>query len=277
MAASLAACTPAASNVDAGVMDAGMSASDAGADAGAMDGGVLDAGTMADAGATVDAGMMADAGAAVDAGMTADAGIADGFGDLMGPCAGLDVELTEMAPSFFANTLDFGVNGYDASELMELTSGAQEIISDGNAGGNSLMSEVFAFEVLSRCEGATLLKTETEVTYINPMGKITDLLVDIDGQKIGVSVTRALAFPFDDPYTVAQADVILRQKLQGVLDSSANVAEADRWHKQILSVIAYSPMHVESLRTAWNALEDEVRADTIVYVTATNGDDAFLY
>lgn len=38
-------------------------------------------------------------------------------------------------------------------------------------------------------EEATLLKTETEVLYPDPAGKITDLLVEIDEQGVGVSVT----------------------------------------------------------------------------------------
>ena len=39
---------------------------------------------------------------------------------------------------------------------------------DGNAGGSSLLSEVFAYEVLHRCEGATLLKTETDAIPRTP-------------------------------------------------------------------------------------------------------------
>ena len=69
------------------------------------------------------------------------------------------------------NTIDFGDNPYDTSDYALLTAGGQEIIDDGNAGGSSLYSEVFAYEVLSRCEGAMLLKTETEVIYDDPKEK----------------------------------------------------------------------------------------------------------
>ena len=74
------------------------------------------------------------------------------------------------------------------------------------------LSGGFFYEVLHRCEGADLLKTEMEVTYTDPSGKLTDLLVDIDGAKIGVSVTRAVGWPRDDPYTVESAQNILEQK-----------------------------------------------------------------
>jgi hypothetical protein len=235
--------------------DAGPDPADAGAaDAGAPDAGADDAG--------------------FDAGPS---GPAPGFGDITGPCGALDDELGDAAPSFHANAIDFGTDPYDDADYGALTAGGQEIIDDGNAGGSSLLSEVFAFELLARCEGATLLKTETEIAYTDPQGKITDLLVDIDGRTLGVSVTRAIAFPFDDPYTVAQAQTLLEDKLQGVLDSTANVAASDAWDKQILSVIAYTPAHADAFEQAWAAVDSALRADTIVYVTATDGDDAPLY
>jgi hypothetical protein len=150
------------------------------------------------------------------------------------------------------------------------------VLTDGNAGGSSLESEIFAYEVLARCEGASLLKTETEVVY-DTAGKITDLLVDIDGLKIGVSVTRAVAFPFESAYTVEQAETLLTGKLADILESSANVSAADAWTKQILHVIAYAEGHAASLETALANIDDAIVADTIVYVTITDGDDAFIY
>ena len=73
-----------------------------------------------------------------------------------------------------------------------------------NAGGSSGVSEAFAYEELARCEGATLLATETEIVDDGP-GEITDLEVMIGTHEIGVSVTRAVAFSFGDPYTVDDA------------------------------------------------------------------------
>lgn len=200
-----------------------------------------------------------------------------GFGEISGDCGVLDTELTSGTPHFFRNTLDFGTDPYDDADAARLTDGGREIIADGNAGGNSLLSEIFAYEVLARCEGAMLLKTETEVEYQNPMGKLTDLLVEMDEIRIGVSVTRAIAFPFEDPYTAEQAEALLADKLADIQLSSANVAAADAWQKQVLHVIAYSPMHADSLRTAYEALDPAVLADTVVYVTVTDGDDAPLY
>lgn len=200
-----------------------------------------------------------------------------GFGALTGDCRVLDSELTSVTPHLFEGNIDFAMDAYDTADLMKLTPGGQYIAQTPNAGGNSVLSEVFSFEVLARCEDAKLLKTETEITYENPRGKITDILVEIDGLKIGVSVVRAIAFPFNDPYPITEAERILRSKLEGIALSSQNVTPQDRWVKQILSVIAYTPMHAQQIRQAWMALEPELRGDTVLYVTATEGDDRPIY
>lgn len=235
------------------------------------------------AGCGDDTGLLTPDGAAVADARAADAAGPDatpafpqpGFGSISGACDVLDTELTEPAPSYVTSAIDFATMYTDA-DLAALTAGGQEIVAEDNAGGSSLLSEVFAYEVLARCELAALLKTETEVIY-DTSGKITDLLVAIDQLTIGVSVTRAVAFPFDDPYTVAQAYDLLDRKLADILESTANVSETDRWEKQILAVLAYAPEHAESLATAYASIDPAIAADTIVWIVVTNGADDFIY
>lgn len=202
-----------------------------------------------------------------------------GFGALMGMCDVLDTELQDAQGSVIENQIDFAQDPYDMDDLMRLSMGGQEIIKDGNAGGSSVLSEVFAYEVLYRCELAVLLKTETEINYTDPNSKITDLLVEIDGQKIGVSVTRAVKFPRDDNtmYSVDQAKGLLDKKLKGILNSSMNVVPEDKWVKQILHVLAYDQQHATALKTAYGQLDAAVKADTIVWITVTDGMDEFIY
>ncbi len=254
---------------------------DAGPDAGAPDFGFLDAGVEPDLGSDPDLGLASDLGVdgalAIDGGDTGDASTGEGFGTIAGPCMRLDSELTSTEPFLFETRLDFMSDAFDDPEERPLlTAGAQEILADGTAGGSSGLSEAFAYEVLARCEGATLIKTETEIDY-DTAGSLTDILVMMGSEKIGVSVTRAFVFPTSDPYTVAIATDLLTDKLMGVLESSANVSAADAWTKQILAVVAYETMHAESIATAWASLDASLRADTIVYVIVTDGDDAPLY
>lgn len=254
-----------------------LDALDASADSGVVDAGHADA-QPSDTGsadsATPDAGV-ADAGEA-DAGAIDAGGPLPGFGAISGLCGELDDELTSAQPFVFDNAIDFDM-GYTMANFQDLSPGARTILTEGTAGGSSEFSEAFAYEVLHRCEGAELIKTETFVMYDPPSSKKTDILVQIDGLRIGVSVARAVGFPRDDPYTVERSLELLTDKMSDILISSANVLPEDAWTKQILHVIAYGPMHAQSILTAEAMVAPEVRADTVLWVTVTNGDDAFIY
>jgi hypothetical protein len=289
LTALLLALAPAALTVSCG---GGATSPTPGQDAG------VDASTSTDAGTEGDAAIQDDAAAPddaaipddatapddagpLDAGPLDDAGVLvpiPGFGTISGSCGVLDgVELTDGVSYFVENHIDFGTDPYDDVDLPRLTSGGQKIVTDPNAGGSSKLSEAFAVEMLTRCELATLLKTEMEILYTNPAGKITDELVQIQGLKIGVSVTRAVGYPFDAPYTVTQAKALLDKKLQGILDSTANVTAADKWQKQILFVLAYAQEHADAFQAAYAQEPDSLKSNTIVIVTVTDGADAFIY
>jgi hypothetical protein len=242
-----------AGQVDAGPADAG----DAGThetDAGGSDDASTDGGT--DGGAP-DAGPMVE-------------------GTIAGPCGDIDTELLDPSPFLFENEITFPVRLTEA-DLVHFTEGTRDVIAEGTVGGSSVYSEAISFEVLARCEGADLLASEPGIRYVDPGGSRTDLLVEIDGLRVGVSVTRAVAFPFADPYPLSSAQSLLTSKLEGIHESTANVAPEDAWVKQILHVIAYAPMHAEMFRMAWATTPADVRGDTILLVTVTNGEDAFIY
>lgn len=203
----------------------------------------------------------------------------DGFGDISGMCGVLgDAEVTGATPAIFRDAIDFGTDRYDdPADRDQLTAGGVEMILDGNAGGSSVYSEVFAYELLARCELATLLKTETEIVYDVVDTKKTDLLIELLGHKIGVSVTRAVTFPFGDPYTMDAATTLLDRKLDDIQIATSNVSAADAWGKQFLAVLAYDDQHADVAAAAWAALDAETKADTIVLITVTGGDDLFIY
>ncbi len=199
-----------------------------------------------------------------------------GVGTLSGQCGVLDEAVwADDGPALFRNALDFGA-GY-SFDPDDLSAGGQEIDADGNLGGSSLHSEIFAFEVLRRCELAELLKTEVEIVYLDPGGKKTDLLLTIDGRRVGVSVTRAVGFPRDAPYPPAEASALLEKKLADLPRSAANAAAADRWQRSLLAVLAYGPEHADALQQAFAALDPAVRGDALVVITVTDGDDEFIY
>jgi hypothetical protein len=187
-----------------------------------------------------------------------------------------DPELTGVTPLLVKDAMTFSRRYNDPADRPLLTPGGRTIAETPNAGGSSIYSEVFAFEQLAGCEMAGLLKTETQIVY-DTAGKITDILVEVDGHKIGVSVTRAVQFPFGSPYTLSNATTLIQRKLEDIQLSSMNVSAQDKWTKQILAVLAYDDQHVDIVEQAWTAMSASVKADTVVVVTATHGDDAFIY
>lgn len=247
------------------------------ADADVADADVSDAGVASDAG--FDAAMPSDGGSpSADAGD--DAG-ADPFGMITGSCGVLDTELTDTSPHWFQSS-SFFPDGWRIAEASALSMGAQTILTVGTAGGTSGYSEAFAFEVLRRCEGASLVKTETQIIYSVPMpGSITDILVEIMGERIGVSVTRAVTVTGmctrADTFTATQATDLLTRKLAGINESSMLVSPEDHWTKQILFIFADTDAHAAALMTAWATLDPTLRADTILYVSVSELMDSFIY
>ncbi|MBI3201433.1 MAG: hypothetical protein HYZ29_07815 [Myxococcales bacterium] len=242
-----------------------------GGSAGAAGSGGIASGGSPSGGAAGAGGSAAAGGSAGDAGAVP----LPGFGKLLGDCGPLDAtEILSPSPFSFQNSLDFGGAAF---EYNALSTGGKKIFDAGNLGGSSIHSEIFSYEVLYRCELATLLKTEAEVKYTDTGGKKTDLLVQIDGYKLGVSVTRAYAYPPGTPYAESVAKALLEKKLGDILLSSKNVVPADAWKKQILHILAYDTQHRDALAKVYPQVSPTTRADTIVMVTVTEGNDGFVY
>ena len=191
-----------------------------------------------------------------------------------GACGVLDTELVDASPHLIDT--DAGVEECDFVPE-GLSPGGLEILLDGGAGGSSIYSEILAHEIALQCEQAVLLKTETEIIYVDPNGKKTDMLVTIDGVKIGISVTRAIVFPPGTPLSPAQAQALLEDKLADILESSANVDSVDAWQKQILTVETPSADDRDVLLATVPLIDAGLRADTIIWVVQTDGEDDFLY
>ncbi len=195
-----------------------------------------------------------------------------GLGELSGDCGVLDDEWTSSEPFTLRNAVELA--GWDEALLSDQGTVVWEA---GNLGGSSLESEVLAFEVLHACEGAALLKTEADISYDDSGGKKTDLLVEIDGHTVGVSVTRAFHYPPDEPYTLAEAEDLLLDKLADVALSADNASDADAWSRSVLHVVAYDGQYGDQITAAWAGLDSGVKGDHGVVLTVTDGDDEAIY
>jgi len=273
-----AACTDGSSQPN-GTTSSTSSSSSSGSSGAGMGGagGMIETGGGGSGGAgTAGSGGMAGAGGAGGSGGgNASMVPLPGFGMISGACGVIDaMQIDSPDPIVYRDTIDFGLDVYDRSKL---SPGGQYMFDQGNLGGSSLESEIMSYEVLYRCELAKLLKTEGEIIYTDPMGKKTDILVDIDMFQIGVSVTRAYVYPPGTPYTQQIAYDLLNKKLGDILLSSANVSPGDAWPKQILHVLAYTAEYADTMEAAYATLDPAVRADTILWLTVTEGSDEFIY
>jgi hypothetical protein len=228
--------------------------------------------------AALDAAPDATIDAAIDAPVDAGGPPLPGFGAITGMCGVLTLaDLDGTMPEWVQGDLDFGTDRYDdPAERPLLTAGGREILLDGNAGGSSVFSEVFAYEWLARCELAALLKTETEIVY-DVNGKKADLLVEIDARKVGVSVTRLVTFPFGNDYTLSAATTLLQRKLDDIELARTQASAADRWSKSMVFAEAFNLQHAQVGMQAWAALPAATRADIIMVIAVTDGDDLFIY
>ncbi len=199
------------------------------------------------------------------------------LGTLRGTCGTIRAMLHSPSPALVRNDLVFMAPERYARDT--LSPGGQRLFDTANAGGSSSESEVMSYEALHFCEGASLLRTETEIHYAPPddagANSITDILVEIGGERVGVSVTRAYV-PM--PMVLSEASVrdLMTRKLQGINRSSVRVLPEDRWVKQILHVLAVDAASAALVERVWMGLDAATRADTIVVLTTTRG-GGFIY
>jgi hypothetical protein len=226
-------------------------------------------GTVPEAGVDAGADVSIDAPAPIDA--PADGGH-DILGTLQGQCPLVTSQLGSGAYSLHENTLAFASG--ETYSRSALSPGGQRIFDTPNAGGSSIQSEVMSFEILHHCDGATLLKTEKEITYDGDAGgSISDILVVIDGKKIGVQPTRVYK---PGGMNDTEVKAVIDKKLQGIKESTARVSAADRWVKQILHVFAPDAARVDAVKRVLAATDPQLLGDTVVVLTLTSG-GGFLY
>ena len=158
--------------------------------------------------------------------------------------------------------------GQEVEELAPmLSSSAQRMLLENNAGGSSRISEAMSLECLYRAFGARLLKTEMELRYWPSNGSITDYSIEVDNVCLGVSVTRAMGRP-GEQYSLEAAEALLRKKLTGVLRSTETCM--DDLRKQILHVWARTSHEADVIELAYSTFDPELISSTVVLVTVCN-------
>ncbi|ELT98438.1 hypothetical protein CAPTEDRAFT_177615 [Capitella teleta] len=163
-------------------------------------------------------------------------------------------------------------NPFRTLDQMSLSDSAQRLMDTPNAGGSSIVSEVLSYEVLLRCFGAQLLKTEMEVCYWPTGGSITDYTCRMFNTDLGISVTRAMKY--HGLYTSFDAERLLMKKLKGV--NQSNKTSLEHWAKQVLHIWATSKHVASVLIRTYNRIPKKLKANTVLLITvARNTQEVF--
>jgi hypothetical protein len=183
------------------------------------------------------------------------------FDDLLS----LQTSIEKGSPNF-VTTYYQGPTEWDDVVLSEE---AQMLIDCPNAGGNSEMSEAVSLDVLKTMFGADLIKTEMDIRYQWANTKKTDYSCMMFDTRLGVSVTRAMAFRRQ--FTEQDALHLLTKKLTGVNCSSRDVIIPDSWKKQLLHIWTKSHANAQVLKKVYDEqISDELKTNTTVVVTVTS-------
>lgn len=121
-----------------------------------------------------------------------------------------------------------------------LSSDATKVLLEPNAGGASVVSEALSVEYLCRRLQAHSVVPEMKIKYFFSNWKKIDYLTTIRGERIGVSVTRAMGFPTADTFTSEDAERLGKKKLYGLILARSGISECNSYNRSILHVFCQS-------------------------------------
>lgn len=145
-----------------------------------------------------------------------------------------------------------------------------------NAGGSSNISEALSMQYMHWRYGATDFIPEMEAVYWIEY-KIADYIItNLNGENVGVSVTRAVSYPFDADYSLERARDLVGKKLYGLIVARECITEEQSFHKSILHVWCISMEAATNIQTAFEEIKDnETYEDVVLICTVCN--ELYLY
>lgn len=125
-----------------------------------------------------------------------------------------------------------------------------------NAGGSSEISESLSMHYMKLRFGATNFIPEKEVQYYYD-SKICDYLMDVNQSTIGVSVTRAIAYPPNKTITPTFALSLLHKKLIGMVVARQYVSNVNKFDLSIVHIWCKSTEDAEVVIREYNDIVDK--------------------
>lgn len=120
-----------------------------------------------------------------------------------------------------------------------------------NAGGSSDKSEALSMQYMNYLFGATQFVPEMEVSYWIE-SKICDYLMRLGKENFGVSVTRAVSYPFTSEYTYEQAMRLMDKKLYGLIVARNSISKKHKFMRSILHIWCISQEAAHVIKKAYH-------------------------
>ncbi|RQM19652.1 hypothetical protein B5M09_010993 [Aphanomyces astaci] len=158
---------------------------------------------------------------------------------------------------------------YRRTAVFALGRDASLVLREPNAGGQSVVSEALSMEYMHQMFGAVDVVTEMQIQYWSSNWKKVDYICTMHGQRIAVSVTRAMKFHKNEPFTTADAQVLLRKKLHGLVVAKTGVCRAQRYVKSILHIWCQTKAIADTIATCYEAIVAELEIVDNVVLMAT--------
>lgn len=150
---------------------------------------------------------------------------------------------------------------------------ATRVRTESNAGGTSTVSESLSVEYFVRRFQAKDIVTEMEVEYCSLNWKKVDYICTIYGQRVGVSVTRAMSFPNPSDFSTQMAYKLLHKKLFGLVVARHGVSKRHNFSQCILHVWCETPETSCILQQEYEGVSKELDIvnDVIMVLTVAKG------
>lgn len=151
-------------------------------------------------------------------------------------------------------------------------------LSIKNAGGSSEISEALSMQYMYYRFNASRFIPEMEVDYWIE-SKICDYLMRCNNENFGVSVTRAVSYPFTQEFSYDSAFALLNKKLYGLIVARNSISDKHMFHRSILHIWCMTAHTAHNIRKAYDEIvrQDINRTYDNVFVICTVCPHVYIY
>lgn len=132
----------------------------------------------------------------------------------------------------------------------------KEVLHIQNAGGSSEISEALSMHTMKLKFHACNFIPEMAIEY-SYGSKICDYITTIGNNTIGVSVTRAISYPFNEPFSLIHSTTLLYKKLMGIVIAQKNIVGKYYFDTSIIHVWCKNLEDMETIRESYIRIIDD--------------------